>query len=59
MLYDVVALHGKYFPFKFNLHRFHAINSVTYDFLNSRIFTILTARGGDKEGTMPRIVEAE
>ncbi|KAL7532722.1 hypothetical protein ACHAWF_004221 [Thalassiosira exigua] len=49
--YDVVAWHGNYLPFKYDLRRFCAINSVTYDHPDPSIYTVLTARGGDEEGT--------
>jgi len=49
--YDVVAWHGNYLPYKYDLRRFCAINSVTYDHPDPSIYTVLTARGGDEEGT--------
>jgi homogentisate 1,2-dioxygenase len=40
--YNVVAWHGTYTPFKYNLKRFCAVNSVTYDHLDPSIYTVLT-----------------
>mmetsp|Transcript_24863 Transcript_24863/g.51261 ORF Transcript_24863/g.51261 Transcript_24863/m.51261 type:complete len:493 (+) Transcript_24863:258-1736(+) len=49
--YNVVAWHGNYLPFKYDLHKFCAVNSVTYDHPDPSIYTVLTAKGGDEEGT--------
>ena len=49
--YNVVAWHGNYLPCKYDLKRFCAINSVTYDHLDPSINTVLTAKGGDEDGT--------
>ena len=49
--YNVVAWHGNYLPFKYDLRNFCAMNSVTYDHPDPSIYTVLTARGGDEEGT--------
>jgi len=40
--YDVVAWHGNYAPYKYNLSRFHAVNTVTVDHSDPSIFTVLT-----------------
>ena len=40
--YDVVAWHGNYCPFKYDLSRFHAVNTVTADHSDPSIFTVLT-----------------
>jgi homogentisate 1,2-dioxygenase len=40
---DVVAWHGNYAPYKYDLKRFNAINSVSYDHLDPSIFTVLTS----------------
>jgi homogentisate 1,2-dioxygenase len=45
--YNVVAWHGNYLPFKYNLERFCAVNSVTYDHLDPSIYTVLTAVGNE------------
>jgi homogentisate 1,2-dioxygenase len=42
---NVVAWHGNYAPFKYNLNRFCAVNSVTYDHLDPSIYTVLTCPG--------------
>jgi len=40
--YDVVAWHGNYSPYKYDLARFHAVNTVTVDHPDPSIFTVLT-----------------
>ncbi|KAJ1980444.1 hypothetical protein H4R34_002451 [Dimargaris verticillata] len=42
--FDVVAWHGNYVPFKYNLAHFCAVNSVTFDHMDPSIFTVLTCR---------------
>jgi homogentisate 1,2-dioxygenase len=39
---DVVAWHGNYAPYKYDLARFHAMNTVTVDHPDPSIFTVLT-----------------
>ena len=41
-IYDVVAWHGNYAPYKYDLSRFHAVNTVTVDHSDPSIFTVLT-----------------
>jgi homogentisate 1,2-dioxygenase len=41
--FDVVAWHGNYAPYKYDLARFQAINSVSYDHVDPSIFTVLTS----------------
>lgn len=48
--FDVVGWHGNYAPYKYNLWKFSAVNSVTYDHMDPSIFTVLTAPS-QKEGT--------
>jgi homogentisate 1,2-dioxygenase len=38
---DVVAWHGNYVPYKYDLSRFQAINSVSFDHVDPSIFTVL------------------
>jgi len=40
---DVVAWHGNYAPYKYDLARFNAVNSVTFDHPDPSIFTVLTS----------------
>jgi len=40
---DVVAWHGNYAPYKYDLHRFNAINTVSFDHPDPSIFTVLTS----------------
>ena len=40
---DVVAWHGNYYPFKYDLARFNAINTVSFDHVDPSIFTVLTS----------------
>lgn len=41
--FDVVAWHGNYVPFKYNLERFMVINATSFDHADPSIFTVLTA----------------
>jgi len=43
---DVVAWHGNYAPFKYDLSRFMAVNTVTFDHPDPSIFTVLTSPSG-------------
>jgi len=40
---DVVAWHGNYAPYKYDLARFNTINTVSYDHIDPSIFTVLTS----------------
>ena len=40
--FDVVAWHGNYAPYKYDLRKFCAMNSVTFDHPDPSIFTVLT-----------------
>ena len=40
--FDVVAWHGNYLPFKYDLSRFSPVNSVLFDHADPSIFTVLT-----------------
>jgi len=40
---DVVAWHGNYVPYKYDLARFMAVNTVTFDHPDPSIFTVLTS----------------
>ncbi|CAD0202689.1 unnamed protein product [Chrysodeixis includens] len=40
--FDVVAWHGNYVPYKYDLSKFMVINSVLYDHADPSIFTVLT-----------------
>lgn len=40
---DVVAWHGTYAPYKYNLNLFNTINTVSYDHLDPSIFTVLSS----------------
>ncbi|MGH9435680.1 MAG: homogentisate 1,2-dioxygenase domain-containing protein, partial [Terriglobia bacterium] len=40
---DVVAWHGNYAPYKYDLARFNCINTVSFDHPDPSIFTVLTA----------------
>ncbi|CAI7640292.1 unnamed protein product [Penicillium discolor] len=41
--FDVVAWHGNYYPFKYDLGRFNVIGSISFDHPDPSIFTVLTA----------------
>lgn len=40
---DVVAWHGNYAPYKYDLKNFNTINTVSYDHCDPSIFTVLTS----------------
>ncbi|MFI9629768.1 homogentisate 1,2-dioxygenase [Streptomyces sp. NPDC052042] len=40
---DVVAWHGNYTPYVYDLHRFNVIGSISYDHPDPSIFTVLTS----------------
>ena len=40
---DVVAWHGNYAPYKYDLKNFNCINSVSFDHPDPSIYTVLTA----------------
>lgn len=48
--FNVVAWHGNYLPFKYDLNKFCAVNSVTYDHMDPSIYTVLSC-AGDEPGT--------
>ena len=48
--FDVVAWHGRYYPFKYDLGRFSVIGSTSFDHPDPSIFTVLTAPS-DPPGT--------
>ncbi|KAF4122740.1 homogentisate 1,2-dioxygenase [Geosmithia morbida] len=41
--FDVVAWHGNYHPFKYDLGRFNTVGSISYDHPDPSIFTVLSA----------------
>lgn len=48
--FDVVAWHGRYYPYKYDLGRFSVIGSISFDHPDPSIFTVLTAPS-DQPGT--------
>lgn len=44
---DVVAWHGNGVPYKYDLARFMAVNTVTFDHSDPSIFTVLTSPSGE------------
>ncbi|CAI2180237.1 12517_t:CDS:10 [Funneliformis geosporum] len=42
--FDVVAWHGNYVPYKYDLEKFNTINSVSFDHIDPSIFTVLTSK---------------
>jgi len=48
--FDVVAWHGNYVPYKYNLSNFMVVNSVQFDHCDPSIFTVLTCPSA-KPGT--------
>jgi len=47
---DVVAWHGNYAPYRYDLSRFNTVNTVSYDHPDPSIFTVLTSPS-DTPGT--------
>lgn len=45
--FDVVAWHGNYYPYKYDLNLFNAVNTVTYDHSDPSIFTVLTVQSNE------------
>jgi homogentisate 1,2-dioxygenase len=43
---DVVAWHGNFVPYKYDLRRFNTIGSISYDHPDPSIFTVLTSPSG-------------
>ncbi|KAI5866063.1 Homogentisate 1,2-dioxygenase [Durotheca rogersii] len=48
--FDVVAWHGTYYPYKYDLGRFNTIGTISYDHPDPSIYTVLTAPS-DHPGT--------
>ena len=48
--FDVVAWHGNYAPYKYNLSRFATVNAVAFDHPDPSIFTVLTVPGEGAAG---------
>lgn len=48
--FDVVAWHGNYYPYKYDLGRFNTIGSISYDHPDPSVFTVLSALS-DHPGT--------
>jgi homogentisate 1,2-dioxygenase len=48
--FNVIAWHGNYLPYKYDLSKFCAVNSVTYDHIDPSIYTVMTCLG-DETGT--------
>jgi homogentisate 1,2-dioxygenase len=44
---DVVAWHGHYAPYKYDLRRFNTIGSISFDHPDPSIFTVLTSPSGE------------
>ncbi|KAJ2059748.1 hypothetical protein GGI17_004220 [Coemansia sp. S146] len=42
--FDVVAWHGNYAPYKYNLAKFSVIGSVSFDHVDPSVFTVLTCK---------------
>jgi len=56
---DVVAWHGNYAPYKYDLSRFNCINTVSFDHPDPSIYTVLTAPNADFAIFPPRWLVAE
>jgi homogentisate 1,2-dioxygenase len=47
--FDIVAWHGLYYPYKYDLGRFLTVGSISYDHPDPSIFTLLTSSEGVAE----------
>jgi homogentisate 1,2-dioxygenase len=45
---DVVAWHGNYAPYRYDLRRFNTIGSISFDHPDPSIFTVLTSSSGEQ-----------
>lgn len=52
--FDVVAWHGNYYPYKYDLSKFMVINAVLFDHCDPSIFTVLTC-----PSTTPGVARAD
>ena len=48
--FDIVAWHGLYYPYKYDLAKFNTMGSISFDHPDPSIFTVLTAQS-DHPGT--------
>jgi len=46
-VFDVVAWHGNYVPFKYNIKHYNTIGTITFDHPDPSIFTLLSAASDD------------
>jgi homogentisate 1,2-dioxygenase len=44
---DIVAWHGNYAPYKYDLRKFNTIGSISYDHPDPSIFTVMTSPSGE------------
>lgn len=45
---DVVGWHGNYVPYKYDLHKFNTIGSISFDHPDPSIFTVLTSPSAER-----------
>jgi homogentisate 1,2-dioxygenase len=45
--FDVVAWHGNYYPYKYDLNNFNTMGSISFDHPDPSIFTVLTVQSDD------------
>lgn len=45
--FDIVAWHGNYYPFRYDLNKFNTIGTISYDHPDPSIFTVLTIQSDD------------
>jgi hypothetical protein len=50
--FDVVAWHGNYVPYKYDLTKFVNVGSISVDHIDPSIFCVLTARGRDENAPL-------
>ncbi|KAJ4169264.1 hypothetical protein NW754_001348 [Fusarium falciforme] len=57
-VFNVIAWHGSFFPFKYDLGKFNTVGSLTYDHTDPSTLVVLTVAGGSPESpllTLPAI----
>lgn len=50
--FDVIAWHGNYVPYKYDLTKFVNVGSISVDHIDPSIFCVLTARGRDENAPL-------
>ncbi|ANB11224.1 homogentisate 1,2-dioxygenase [Sugiyamaella lignohabitans] len=54
--YDVVAWHGNYVPYKYDMTKFVNIGSISVDHIDPSVFTIMTAKSRDPNAALADVM---